>query len=132
ENAVALARQVAGSDHLRFRGVQAYYGHLQHIEAYAERKAATEGPRKRIRELAEALSRAGLAPEIVSGGGTGTHHIDMQDGVFTEIQAGSYLFMDSQYAAVELWPDDPRPFEAALFVQGTVVSCNQPDYAVVN
>ena len=132
EAVLELARAAEAADSLRFRGLQAYYGHLQHIAVYRDRADATAEPRRFVRELVAKLSETGLPPEIVSGGGTGTHHIDMNDGVFTEIQAGSYPFMDSQYDSIQLWPDDPYPFANALFVQGTVVSLNQTDLAVVD
>ena len=74
----------------------------------------------------DALSAAGLAPEIVSGGGTGTHQLDLEDGPFTEIQPGSYLFMDKQYGAIELAPGG-APFATALTVAARVISVNQPD-----
>lgn len=130
DDVLDLARSATGE--LRFRGIQAYYGHCQHVVEYEDRLEVTAQPRQMIREIVERLTASGLLPEIVSGGGTGTHHIDVRDGVFTEIQPGSYPFMDSQYDEVCLWPDDPHPFGNALFVQGTVVSVNRPDYVVVD
>jgi D-serine deaminase-like pyridoxal phosphate-dependent protein len=129
---LALAEIIRGCAGLRLRGIQAYYGTLQHIPTYAEREDATLEPRAEIRDIVAAMRDAGLPTEIVSGGGTGTHHIDMHDGVFTEVQVGSYAFLDSQYDAVALHPDDPHPFEDSLFVQGTVVSDNQPGIVVVD
>lgn len=129
---LALAQVIRDCTHLRLRGIQAYYGTLQHLPAYADRKAATTEPRVAIRGIVAALKAAGHETGIVSGGGTGTHHIDMADGVFTELQVGSYAFLDSQYDGVALHPDDPHPFEDSLFVQGTVVSDNQPGIVVVD
>ena len=73
EDAVRLARRIEGLPQLRYRGVQAYYGHLQHVPAYADRKAKAAEQWSRLRPFLEALSAAGLRPEIVTGGGTGTH-----------------------------------------------------------
>ena len=79
----------------------------------------------------DALQAAGLAPEIISGSGTGTHHLDLEHGPFTEIQAGSYLFMDKQYGGVELAPGGP-PFRTSLTIAGRVVSTAQPDRVIVD
>jgi D-serine deaminase-like pyridoxal phosphate-dependent protein len=73
-----------------------------------------------------------LPPEIVTGGGTGTHLLDLEEGPFTEIQPGSYLFMDKQYGAVELAPRAAAPFRTSLTVATRVISANQPDLVVVD
>jgi 3-hydroxy-D-aspartate aldolase len=73
-----------------------------------------------------------LPPEIVTGGGTGTHLLDLEEGPFTEIQPGSYLFMDKQYGAVELAPGGSAPFRTSLTVATRVISANQPDLVVVD
>ena len=124
--AVRLAKLAATSDVLRYRGIQAYYGNLQHVPDLAGRRAKMAEQWTRIARTVSALGRGDLAPEIVSGGGTGTHHIDLAEGPFTEIQAGSYIFMDRQYSAVELAPDSP-PFEQALTIIARVVSTNYPE-----
>ncbi|MCI0429815.1 MAG: alanine racemase [Rhodospirillales bacterium] len=128
---VRVAARVADEPSLRYRGVQAYYGHLQHVPALAERlekvrekwaQLATFIDTRPGRHLAaERYGAAGLAPEIISGGGTGTHHLDFEQGPFTEVQAGSYHFMDKQYGAVELAPGG-SPFRTPLTVAGRVVS----------
>ena len=64
----------------------------------------------RLARFLDALTAAGFAPEIISGGGTGTHHLDLAYGPFTEIQPGSYLFMDKQYGEVEIAPGG-SPFQ---------------------
>ena len=114
------------------RGVQAYYGHLQHIPAYADRKAAAETQMARLRILLDRLKAEGLAPEIVTGGGTGTFGIDAEGSVYTEIQAGSYPFMDREYLEIDMAADRSSPFKASLFVQASVVSANREGFAVVN
>ena len=72
----------------------------------------------KLRELIAYLSSMGFAPETVSGGSTGTAQIKAQAGLYTELQAGSYLFMDATYRDLAL------PFENSLFVLATVVSTN--------
>jgi D-serine deaminase-like pyridoxal phosphate-dependent protein len=129
--AVAVAQRIAASPSLRYRGVQAYYGHLQHVPAFADRGAVVGQALDGLRAIIAALTTVGLAPEIVSGSGTGTHRIDALAKVHTELQPGSYLFMDRQYAAVELLPDEPA-FRQSLFVLATVVSINQQDLAVLH
>jgi 3-hydroxy-D-aspartate aldolase len=132
EAAAALAQRIKASPHLRYRGLQAYYGHLQHVAAFADRKAAAETQIARVRGLLERLRADGLAPEIVSGGGTGTFDIDPGGGVFTELQAGSYPFMDREYLEIDMTSGRSSPFVASLFVQASVVSANREGFAVVN
>ncbi|MBX6320353.1 MAG: DSD1 family PLP-dependent enzyme [Rhodospirillaceae bacterium] len=132
EQVVRLAQAAAGSPSLRYRGIQAYYGHLQHVQGYAERRSRAAEQWARLTQVVDALRAAGLAPEIVTGGGTGTHHLDLAEGPFTEVQPGSYLFMDKQYGAVEIAPEEAQPFAVALTVAARVVSVNQPGLAVID
>jgi 3-hydroxy-D-aspartate aldolase len=124
EAAVALAQVIDGCERLTFRGVQFYCGMQQHIEDYAARHAAIAERTAYLRTVLAALDAAGFACPIVSGGGTGSHRIDLELGVFTELQPGSYIFMDRQYLDCALAPDDPAPFETALMVDARVVSAN--------
>ncbi|MGH6896197.1 MAG: DSD1 family PLP-dependent enzyme [Geminicoccaceae bacterium] len=130
--AVSLARRIADLPQLRYRGIQAYYGHLQHVPAYADRKAKAAEQWARLQPFLDALGGAGLEPEIATGGGTGTWHMDLEGGPFTEIQPGSYLFLDKQYGAVELAPGGSNPFRTSLTVAARVISANQPDLAVLD
>jgi D-serine deaminase-like pyridoxal phosphate-dependent protein len=132
EGVVALARRIKDSTHLCFAGIQAYYGHLQHIASFAERKAACDAQIERVRPLLATLKSEGLAAEIVTGGGTGTFDIDPTGSVYTEVQPGSYPFMDREYIEIDMTPSRASPFKAALFVQATVVSANREGFAVVN
>lgn len=124
--AVALAKRIKASPALRYAGVQFYCGAQQHIESFAERRAAIEERTAYLKSVIEALRAADLAPEMVTGGGTGTHRIDAELGVFNELQAGSYVFMDKQYADCDLSGESAAPFEAALFVDAHVISANAP------
>jgi 3-hydroxy-D-aspartate aldolase len=131
EGAVRVARRAAERPNLRYRGVQAYYGHLQHVPTLAERLAKLRESWARLDGFLDAVRAAGLPAEIVSGGGTGTHHLDLEHGPFTEIQPGSYLFMDKQYGAVELTPGG-QPFRTSLTIATRVVSTVQPDRVIVD
>jgi 3-hydroxy-D-aspartate aldolase len=132
EAAVALARRIADEPKLTYRGVQFYCGVQQHIEDFAARRAAIEERTEYLCGVIAALAEAGFAPEIVTGGGTGTHAIDMALGVFTELQVGSYVFMDRQYLDCDLTGAGEAPFETALFVDARVVSANGPGMATID
>ena len=124
DHAVVLARVIEAAPRLRYRGVQFYCGAQQHIESYADRRAAIEERTLYLQNVIAVLTDAGFAPEIVTGSGTGTHRIDLSLGVFTELQAGSYVFMDKQYLDCDLADGPASPFETALGVDSRVVSAN--------
>ncbi len=126
--AVALAGQIAGSRHLEFRGLQAYHGAAQHMRAAGEREAAIAGAATLVRRTLEQLRQRGLACPVVGGAGTGTFALEIASGVYTEVQCGSYCFMDADYARNA----DAPGFGQALFVLATVMSTAQPDIAVVD
>ena len=124
EHAVALARLIATAPQLRYRGVQFYCGAQQHIASFADRRAAIEERTRYLQDVIASLTAEGFAPEIITGSGTGTHRIDLSLGVFTELQAGSYVFMDTQYLDCDLADGPSSPFETALGVDARVVSAN--------
>jgi D-serine deaminase-like pyridoxal phosphate-dependent protein len=126
ETAVSLARRIEAAMGLRYAGVQFYCGAQQHIESYVDRRGAIEERTAYLKSVIEALRAADLAPDMITGGGTGTHRIDADFGVFNELQVGSYVFMDKQYADCDLSGDGAAPFEAALFVDTHVISANAP------
>jgi 3-hydroxy-D-aspartate aldolase len=124
EAALALARQIAASPQLTFAGVQFYCGSQQHIEDFAARKEAIVERTAYLSGIIEKLTEAGLAPRLVTGGGTGTHAIDAQLSVFNELQVGSYIFMDRQYNDCDLTGDGAARFETSLVVDARVISAN--------
>jgi 3-hydroxy-D-aspartate aldolase len=130
--AIRLARRIEMLPQLRYRGVQAYYGHLQHVPAYADRKAKAAEQWARLQPFLDALRTEGLPPGFITGGGTGTHLLDLEEGPFTEIQPGSYLFMDKQYGAVELARAGAPAFRTSLTIATRVISANQPDLVVLD
>lgn len=144
EDAVALFTVIAALPQLRYAGVQFYCGMQQHIESFAERAAAMEDRGRYLRSVITALTEAGGAPAIVTGGGTGTHRIDAALGLFTELQVGSYVFMDDQYRACDLVgaqaataaqpapPTPPSPFASALVVDASVISTNATGLVTVD
>lgn len=132
EEAPALARLAAAAKGLRYDGIQAYVGHLQHLDDLAARRTANETATARLRALVETLTGAGLAPGKVTGGGTGTYAYDLAGGVFTEIQAGSYAVMDAEYDDCGAPDGAPWPFAPAMYVASTVVSVRQPTHATLD
>ena len=133
EAAVALLAAIRAEPGLTYRGVQCYCGMQQHIESFAAREAAMRERAGYIRSIIAALTEAGGEPEIVSGGGTGTHRIDAELALFTELQVGSYIFMDSQYLACELMAEPgAQPFETSLMIDARVVSANAPGMATLD
>jgi 3-hydroxy-D-aspartate aldolase len=131
-DALRLARRVDASDRLELLGLQCYSGMVQHIDAYAERLRSYRAELALLEAILDGFKRQGLPTKIVTGGGTGTFDIDRKQGLFTECQAGSYIFMDVQYNAVELLRKAPKPFKTSLFVQSMVLSNNHPGSATVD
>jgi len=127
EGAVAVLGAIRAGQNLRYMGVQCYCGAQQHIAGFEDRRAAMVDRAAFVRTIIDALIEAGGPPQIVTGGGTGTHRIDAALDLFTELQVGSYVFMDGQYLACDLTGDDGgSPFETALMVDARVVSANTP------
>ena len=121
--ACAVARLIAQSPNLQFAGIQGYAGHLMHLPDRDVRQARLAAGLGQLRLTRDRLSEMGLSPGIITGGGTGSFDIDPTERVLTELQAGSYVFMDRQYN--DVWAGSP-PFETSLFVLSTVVSANSP------
>lgn len=132
ELAVQIACAVREAPELAFAGVQAYSGRVQHINDFSERRSVYGAQLDRLRRTLDALAAAGLEPGIVSGGGTGTFAIDAQSRIFTESQAGSYLFMDVQYGLVEMFSGETNPWRTSLFLRTSVVSANVPGQVTLN
>jgi len=106
---------------LVFAGLQAYHGAAQHVRGAAEREAAAQHAAALARAAQASIGAAGIACPLVTGAGTGTFAFDAASGVWGELQAGSYLFMDRDYADNAPAPGAPR-FAHALFVKSRVMS----------
>jgi len=130
-DAVDLGLLVAGQSRLRFAGLQAYHGSAQHIRDPDERRAAIESAIALTRETVDLLDRAGLACRTIGGAGTGTFPVEAGSGLFNELQAGSYIFLDADYARNQ-GPDGAASFEHALFVYAAVMSRPGAERAVVD
>jgi len=121
--ALALAQTVAATGGLRFAGLQAYHGSAQHIRDFAERGRAIESAASLAGATVELLAGEGIECDTVAGAGTGTWQFEAASGVYNELQAGSYIFMDADYA--DNLDESGRPFAAfehSLFVHATVMS----------
>ena len=117
---------------LRFRGVQFYSGDLMHVREFELRADLSKKRLLELETFLNVLETEGIQCEIVSGGGTGTFNIDPSVNVLTELQAGSYPFMDRQYLEVQQANGKPMPFEPSLFVLTTVISTNHPNFATTD
>jgi 3-hydroxy-D-aspartate aldolase len=132
EGVVDLVKKVVGHKSLKYAGVQFYCGSHQHIIDFKERKEKIEERTAYLKGIVDTLTAAGLKPGIVTGSGTGTHYIDAKLGVFTELQVGSYVFMDHDYNVCDLRGLDKPTFEQALQIDARVVSANTPGMVTVD
>ena len=119
--AVALALEIRKHPALNFGGLQAYHGKAQHMRSATERREAILSAIKAVRQTRELIEAQGIKVALVTGAGTGTASLEAASKVYGELQAGSYLFMDADYAANEPAVGQPR-FKHALFVKTQVIS----------
>jgi len=129
--ALDLARRVADHPRLQFAGLQAYHGAAQHIRDPDERRTAIERATAHTRETVDLVSGAGLACRTIGGAGTGTFYLEGATGLYNELQVGSYVFLDADYAR-NRGGEGAASFEHALFVLATVMSRPAPERAVVD
>lgn len=129
-SALTLADAIAAHPQLRFGGLQAYHGGLQHLRGHAERREAARRASERTTAFVDALARRGIHCETVTGGGTGSVEFDLENGVYTELQPGSYVFMDADYAQNEFAASSR--FAHSLFVATQVMSRTHATRAVVD
>ena len=123
DDVLRLAEAAAATQGLRFRGIQHYAGHLMHVKGYDRRREKSLALWESVAVVVRALAERGLPPLVVTGGGTGTYDIDCDVDAVTDLQVGSYVFMDQEYRLIGSrtgeWFDD---FEVALQVVGTAIS----------
>src|SRR4051794_18926024 len=133
EPALDLARHVADAPHLAFAGLQAYHGSAQHLRGWEERRQAIAGAADKAGRTRDLLVRHGIECPAVTGAGTGTFEFESASGVYTELQCGSYIFMDADYGRTLDRDGAPtRAFEPSLFVWATVMSRPTEDRAIVD
>jgi D-serine deaminase-like pyridoxal phosphate-dependent protein len=119
--AVTLALEIRKHPALRFAGLQAYHGSAQHVRSAFERHETIAQAVAALLQTRQLIAEQGMTVSLVTGAGTGTFALETASGVYGELQAGSFLFMDRDYAANERDPAQPV-FEHALFVKSQVVS----------
>ena len=121
--AVALALEIRKHPALNFAGLQAYHGQAQHLRSPAERRHAITDATQAVVHTRQLIEAEGITVDLITGAGTGPAALEAASGVYGELQAGSYLFMDADYAANQLDATQPR-FEHALFVKTQVISAH--------
>lgn len=131
--AVELAKHISKLSNVYFKGLQCYQGANQHVRNAEDRKKEVEAVTKKVKLTLQALREEGIDCKYITGGGTGTYRYEADSGVFTEVQPGSYVMMDVDYANVR--GEDGKPmkeFEHSLYVLTTVISCTKGVRAVCN
>lgn len=132
---VEIAQAIDAAPGLRFAGLQAYQGAMQHLDSYDDRKAKIDIAVAQVRDAVEGLKAVGLECDIVGGGGTGSYYFEGNSGVYNELQCGSYAFMDADYGRI-LDKDGKRidqgEWENALFILTSVMSHAKADKAIVD
>ena len=132
---VEIARLIDAAEGLKFSGIQAYQGAMQHMDSYDDRKAKLDVAIAQVREAVDALKAEGLECDIVGGGGTGSYYFEGNSGVYNELQCGSYAFMDADYGRILDKAGnriDQGEWENALFLLTTVMSHAKADKAIVD
>ncbi len=128
--AVEIARAILAAPGLCFEGIQCYCGPAQHIYEPAARRARIDAAIAQARATRDALLEAGLPCPKVTGAGTGSFEFEGASGVYSELQCGSYVFMDADYARVRDDAGAPPPFAHSLFVLAEVMSASRPGRAI--
>ncbi len=132
--ALELAQLMAKSNRLRVRGVQAYAGHASHAVGFERRAQVSREAMAKAVQTRDLLAKSGIEATILSGGSTGTYNIDALIRGVTELQVGSYIFMDVDYRRIggkssgAVYTD----FQPSLTVLTTVVSATHPDRVSVD
>lgn len=121
--ALELVRAIDRHDELHFVGLQQYAGQLMHLTDADERRRRASELAAEGRETRDLIDADGHHVAVFSGGGTGTFDIDSDLHTYTDLQAGSYAFMDAEYRAIAAAGSDRFDyFEPALFVLTTAIS----------
>jgi 3-hydroxy-D-aspartate aldolase len=132
---VILAKAIAAAPGLKFSGIQAYQGAMQHMDSYEDRKAKIALAVAQVKDAVDTLKADGIDCDIVGGGGTGSYYFESTSGVYNELQCGSYAFMDADYGRI-LDKDGKRidqgEWENALFILTSVMSHAKADKAIVD
>jgi 3-hydroxy-D-aspartate aldolase len=130
---VEIAKAVEAAPNLKFTGIQAYQGAMQHLDSYEARKEKLDIAIAMVKDAVEGLKAEGIASELVSGGGTGSYYFESNSGVYNELQCGSYAFMDADYGRIHDKDGnriDQGEWKNALFILTQVMSHAKPDKAI--
>ncbi|NOC82940.1 3-hydroxy-D-aspartate aldolase BhcC [Ruegeria sp. HKCCD6428] len=132
---IEIAKAVEAAENLKFTGIQAYQGAMQHLDSYEARKEKLDTAISMVKDAVEGLKAEGIECELVSGGGTGSYYFESNSGVYNELQCGSYAFMDADYGRI-LDKDgnriDQGEWENAFFILTSVMSHAKADKAIVD
>jgi len=130
---IEIAKAVEAAPNLKFTGIQAYQGAMQHMDSYEDRKAKLDVAIAMVKDAVDGLKAEGIDCELVSGGGTGSYYFESNSGVYNELQCGSYAFMDADYGRI-LDKDgnriDQGEWENAFFILTSVMSHAKEDKAI--
>lgn len=133
DDVVNIAKAIDAADNLRFSGIQAYQGAMQHLDKYEDRKAKIDIAVAMVSDAIKGLNAQGLECDIVGGGGTGSYYFEGNSGVFNELQCGSYAFMDADYGRIldkQGKRIDETEFENSLFILTSIMSHSKADKAI--
>ena len=135
QEVVNIAKLIDAADNLKFAGIQAYQGAMQHLDLYNDRKDKIDIAVEMVDSAVTALKSQGLECDIVGGGGTGSYYFEGNSGVYNELQCGSYAFMDADYGRI-LDKDgnriDEGEWENSLFILTSVMSHSKEHLAIVD
>ena len=130
---IAIAKAVEAASNLKFTGIQAYQGAMQHLDTYEARKEKLDTAIAMVKDAVDGLKAEGIACELVSGGGTGSYYFESNSGVYNELQCGSYAFMDADYGRIldeNGKRIDQGEWENSLFILTSVMSHAKADKAI--
>ncbi len=133
KDVVRIATAIDAADGLKFAGLQAYQGAMQHLEDFNQRKVKIDIAVAMVVDAVASLNARGLECDIVGGGGTGSYYFEGQSGVYNELQCGSYAFMDADYGRIldnQGKRIDQGEWQNALFLLTSVMSHAKADKAI--
>ena len=135
QDVVHIAKLIDAAPNLKFAGIQAYQGAMQHLDLYSDRKEKLDAAIAQVADAVQGLKSNGLDCDIVGGGGTGSYYFESESNVYNELQCGSYAFMDADYGRIldeNGKRIDDGEWENALFILTTVMSHSKADKAIVD
>lgn len=135
EAVIEIAQAIEAADNLKFTGIQAYQGAMQHLDSYEDRKTKLDVAIAMVQAAVDGLKAHKIDCELVSGGGTGSYYFEANSGVYNELQCGSYAFMDADYGRILDKGGkriDQGEWDNALFILTSVMSHTKADKAIVD